>query len=354
MRINQLNLELTEKERSFLRPSILQIEARYHYSLRLCLLISLNFSRYFNIYLTMQIEYVSTTSTVPTDAFPYLRKDYWSILRRKLAVLQSFSAIKRIRFEKQSRRRLKAPVRRIQGSILPIQPKDTPEITEQSLISNIPVLKPFYSYHIRVDYSSKYQNKLSTGIQFYYEPILGESESIIESTGHNLTKSLSLHAFGNVYRPLEVYPPLLDFGVVSCGASVASVSSSSANYGVISNVDAKNQGNLSVTVLNLSFDQMNISLKSLSPEFSTKGCNWNMSAGMKLLIPFDFHPAKEQVVCSGEAVFEHDYGTIVVKLSGTGATADVQCDQELFFGKVKYGSVLRRKFCILNQGIPRV
>jgi hypothetical protein len=214
------------------------------------------------------------------------------------------------------------------------------------------VLKPFYSYHFRVEYSSNYQNKLNTGIYFHYDPILGDSDSIMESsesTGSDSTKSLAIRAIGNVYRPLEVYPPQLDFGIVPCEA-VTSVNLGLSNYGVISDADAKNQGKLEVHALNLSFDALNLSLKSISPEFSTKGCNWNMAAGIKLSIPFDFHPVKEQLQCNGEAVFEHDYGIIVIKLTGTGATADVHCDDELFFGQVKYGSKLVRKFCIFNQG----
>jgi hypothetical protein len=286
---------------------------------------------------------------VPNENSSTLRKDYWSILRRKLYVFSTFDAIKGIRAEKAPTRRAKVAAR-VPGIILPVLQSDLTNHSDHTMLRGIPVLKPFYSYHIRIEYSSKYQNKLATSINFKYEPILGESVlDSVDKYGPDLTKTLSLRAFGYVYRPLELHPPLLDFGVVPCGAET-SVIKTVINYGVISNEDAKQHGKLDVQALNLSFGAKNLSLRSISPEFSTKECSWSVAAGMKLVIPFDFHPVKEQVECRGEAVFEHDYGIIVIKLAGTGASADVQCDDDLFFGSVKYGSIVRRKLCIFNQG----
>lgn len=151
-----------------------------------------------------------------------------------------------------------------------------------------------------------------------------------------------------MFRPLEVYPPLLDFGIIPCELSSLE-SADRPDYG-ISDIDKLNQGKLDIQAVNLSFDPQSLTLDSLSPEFSTKGRTWSVAAGEKLLIPFTFHPVKEQVQCRGEAVFTHNYGRTSIKLLGTGATADLKCDPEISFGSVKYGSVVRRKFCLLNQG----
>ncbi|KAI9106297.1 hypothetical protein DFS34DRAFT_58191 [Phlyctochytrium arcticum] len=314
----------------------------------------------------VKLDYLTVTSTVPYEAnrgpgrslhTVVVRRDYWSILKRKLEV---FTVLKQLLAGNAGVRKPKNKDRRQEGRSedegepVRIFRSGVGNVGEQSLAPQIPQLRPFYSYHFRLGYTSRYQAKKDTNLVFHYMPLTTDEET---GSMAALVKKMSVHVVGNVYRPLELYPPYHDFGLAPAEAYILpearrmAVRELADTYGVMREGKKEGEAVLQLEVLNMSLQAQNLTLQSISNEFTVNGRTWTLQAGDKITIPMEFHPPKEQVQYHGEAKFVHNYGTAVVKLAGTGASADLSTEECLDFGSLKVGSIGSKVLRLHNRGL---
>ncbi|KAI9003546.1 hypothetical protein BC832DRAFT_540384 [Gaertneriomyces semiglobifer] len=314
----------------------------------------------------VKLEYLGVTSTVPYEVnrgagrnlnAVVVRRDYWSILKRKLEV---FAVLKQllqkttgVRRAKNKTRRQEAPSQE-EGRLIRVHKTGAINAIEHSLVPIIPQLRPFYSYHFRMGYISRYQAKKDTDLIFHYMPITTDEDA---STLPSLMKGLTVHIVGSVYRPLEVYPPYHDFGLAPAEAYRLPEARRMGNrgledaYGVVRERKSGGLGALSLEVVNMSLEAQNLTLQFINPEFTINGRAWTLQAGEKLFIPVEFHPPKEQIQYHGEAQFQHNYGSSVVRLAGTGASAELSTEEKLDYGCLKVGSLGSRILRLHNRGL---
>ncbi|KAI8848053.1 hypothetical protein BC829DRAFT_444126 [Chytridium lagenaria] len=310
----------------------------------------------------IKIEFMNITSTVPYEGSQgaskvqvSIRKDYWGILRRKLKVFAILNGLTKKHISEKALKGLRRGTAVEEDGIpISVLKSGTISIMEQNIIPVIPQLRPFYSYHFRLGYLNKYQPRKDTDIQFHYMPITTDEES---SNLSSISKSMSVHVVGNVYRPLEFFPPFHDFGVAPAESWSASDTLRSStwqrndHYGVIRSGHNKETSTFYLQVLNMSMEAQNLSLQFINPEFWVNGRQWHVLPGEKLEVPIEFHPSKEQLQYRGEARFIHNYGTQSIRLSGTGASADLAADDILDFGSLKLGSIGIKSLRLSNRGL---
>ncbi|KAJ3042819.1 hypothetical protein HDV00_006640 [Rhizophlyctis rosea] len=332
----------------------------------------------------LKIEFVAITSTVPYEGNQVtgeraglgvsVRRDFWSILRRKFQV---FSVLKQLVSHAGGARKAKSKGRRQLGSfqengtLIRILPAilevggpgvlTVPPVIDPSLPHIVPQLRPFYSYHFRLGYVAKYQSKKDTPVSFHYMPITTEEDA----ASLNLLKHMSINVVGHVYRSLELFPPFHDFGLAPAEQYVALDARQRAHgrfgannqyqmadtYGVVREGQSESEAVMQLEVLNMSMEAQNLTLQHIAPEFSIPGRTWHLQPGAKLAILVEFHPPKEQIQYHGEARFTHKYGTTTIKLAGTGASADLSCDEEVDFGSIKVGAEDFRTLRLHNRGL---
>ncbi|KAJ3092272.1 hypothetical protein HK102_009083 [Quaeritorhiza haematococci] len=313
----------------------------------------------------IRVEYVNSTSTVPYEgnkinhsrAAVSVRKDYWSILRRKLRVFtvlkELLRRISRMKLGSNNLTRTDASWKE-DGVGIKVYKTSSINVMDHSLFPLIPHLRPFYSYHFRVGYYSKYQPKRETDLYFHFMPITTEEDP---TTLPSLLKRMKLHVVGNVYRPLEIFPPYHDFGLVPAEAYIdpRSIQRSqkffSSAYGVVREGQQQEEPVVQLEVLNMSMEAQNLGLQFLTPGFTISGRTWHIQPGEKLFIPVEFHPEKEQAQYRGEARFVHNFGVVSVRFAGTGASADLTCEPCVDFGSLKLGTIASREFKLSNRGL---
>ncbi|KAJ3299223.1 hypothetical protein HK104_009688 [Borealophlyctis nickersoniae] len=313
----------------------------------------------------LKLEFVTVTSTVPYEGNQVgdrqaltvsVRRDYWSILRRKFQV---FSVLKQLighaaGSKKGKKQRRQAGVFEEEGTQFRVHKTGAVNIMEQSLASVVPQLRPFYSYHFRLGYMNKYQAKKDTDVLFHYMPITTDEDA---GTLPDLLKSMRIRVVGHVYRQLELFPPFHDFGLAPAEAYIQldgrklQQRQLADTYGVMR--EGQNEGDAvaQLEVLNMSMEAQNLTLQSINPEFTITGRTWNLQPGQKLHIPIEFHPPKEQVQYHGEAKFAHKYGIATIRLAGTGASADLSTDEVVDFGSLKVGAFDTRTLKLHNRGL---
>ncbi|KND03878.1 uncharacterized protein SPPG_08927 [Spizellomyces punctatus DAOM BR117] len=314
----------------------------------------------------VKLEYLTVTSTVPYEANRgpgrnlnnvIVRRDYWSILKRKLEVFtvlkQLLAGTTGVKKSKAKGRRQDGPSEE-EGKQLRIHRTDSINPTDHVLVPQLPQLRPFYSYHFRLGYTSRYQAKKDTSLIFHYMPITTDEEA---DTISALVKRMSVHVVGNVYRPLELYPPYHDFGLAPAEAYILPEARRMVRreladaYGVMREGQKEGEAVLQLEVLNMSLEAQNLTLQSISTEFTVNGRTWTLQPGDKITIPMEFHPPKEQVQYHGEARFVHNFGTALVRLAGTGASADLSTEEVLDFGSLKVGSIGSKTLRLHNRGL---
>ncbi|KAJ3397657.1 hypothetical protein HDU92_005399 [Lobulomyces angularis] len=293
------------------------------------------------------------TQTISSNEKVHVRKDYWSILRRKIKIFTVFKILRKVI---NGTKQLVVKDRESdslneEGTHIKIFSTSC-KVSEQSLLGVVPQLKPFYSYHFRLGFSSKYQLKSSTNVIFHYMPITADEDS---GSLALLAKHFKLNVTANVFRPLEIFPPFYDFGLAPAEAFLPQIqyttNSQSYNYGVVREGENDKKNKMNIEVLNMSFEAQNLVLQFISSEFSVSGRSWYLQAGERLLIPMEFHPQKEQVQYHGEARFTHKYGSSTISMAGTGAAADLIFDTELDFGSVKCLKKASHSLKLRNRGL---
>ncbi|KAJ3175403.1 hypothetical protein HDU87_006223 [Geranomyces variabilis] len=314
----------------------------------------------------VKLEYLTVTSTVPyevdagqgrTQSHVIVRRDFWSILKRKFKV---FCALKQLLAGSTSVRKAKDKDRRPEGAMeqdgKPIRIFKTTDVdmNDTSLATHLPQLRPFYSYHFRLGYTSRYQARKDTNLVFHYTPITTDEDADGMAA---IVKSMQVHVTGGVYRQLELYPPYHDFGLAAAETFILPDARKSAQrelvdtYGVMRETQKEGEAVLQLEVLNMSMEAQNITLQFINTEFTVNGRTWTLQAGDKITIPVEFHPPKEQVQYHGEARFIHNYGTSVIRLAGTGASADLSTEASLDFGSLKVGSIGAKTLRLHNRGL---
>ncbi|KAJ3262197.1 hypothetical protein HDU77_000417 [Chytriomyces hyalinus] len=305
----------------------------------------------------IKLEYCSVTSTVPysnshANKNPIaVRKNYWGILQRKFAIFMIAKGLTRsnkMLGSSVSNERRKLTFIDDTGVNIPIVRAgiSSTEIIEHSLISVIPELRPFYSYHLRLGYLNKYQPSKDTEIHFHYMPITSEEEG---ENLHPLLREMTLKAVGKVFRSLEFYPTSFDFGITP--VETRSLADSWKMTKVNENKDQSPKQTTGLEVINMSLEAQNVTLDFISSEFKISGKTWGVNPGEKIFIPVEFHPPKEQTQYRGEARFTHNNEKQTIILTGTGASADISADDAIDFGRLKLGAVGQHKLRICNRGL---
>ncbi|KAI8820517.1 uncharacterized protein EV422DRAFT_73879 [Fimicolochytrium jonesii] len=314
----------------------------------------------------VKLDYLTITSTVPYEVNSgqragrnaiVVKRDFWSILRRKFSVFsvlkQLLSGSTGVRKVKDKNRRNEGPSEE-EGKSIRIQRTGKLNLLDHASLLQLPQLRPFYSYHFRLGYTSRYQARKDTDLVFHYMPITTDEDPESLSA---LYKNMSVHVIGGVYRTLELYPPYHDFGLAPAEAYIAPDTRKMEHrelldsYGVMREGQKDGVALLQLEVLNMSMEAQNLTLQSINPEFTIKGRTWTLQAGEKIYIPVEFHPPKEQVQYHGEARFLHNYGTSIVRLSGTGASADLSTEEAVDFGSLKVGSIGSKTLHLHNRGL---
>ncbi|KAJ3213593.1 hypothetical protein HDU67_002684 [Dinochytrium kinnereticum] len=311
----------------------------------------------------IKVEFLNVTSTVPYEgnqlsskAQVSIRKDYWGIIRRKMKVFAILNGLTKKHISEAALKGIRRAGGGQEEDGIPVSvfKKGSINVMEQTMIPAIPQLRPFYSYHFRLGYLNKYQPRKETDIQFHYMPITTDEEI---TNLPSLLKSMSVRVVGNVYRPLEFFPPFHDFGLAPA-ESWSAVDNRrnyqwrlNENYGVFRSGQSKEGSTFYLQVLNMSMEAQNLSLQFINTEFWVSGRQWHVLPGEKLEVPIEFHPSKEQLQYRGEARFVHNYGVQTIRLSGTGASADLSADDVLDFESLKLGSIGKRSLRLTNRGL---
>ncbi|KAJ3066566.1 hypothetical protein HDU98_010131 [Podochytrium sp. JEL0797] len=302
----------------------------------------------------IKMEYCAVTSTVPFSSSHVnknpvtVSKNYWAIVRRKLQVyiaLKSLRKTNNLVSRNSSKGLRRDSFIEEHGTLVPVS-RALPDFDalHETLFPVVPELRPFYSYHFKVGYLNRYAPIKNTDVYFHYMPITTEEN---EESLPKLIKEMSLRVTGTVYRPLEIFPSSLDFGVSPVeifDENAWAMSGASKN-------DQKEITQMPLQVMNMSLEAQNLTLDFISPEYKISGKTWSVNPGEKLLIPIEFHPPKEQTQYRGEARFQHNNETQHIVLTGKGASAEVVADDVVDFGKVKLGSVSQQNLRISNRGL---
>ncbi|KAJ1570097.1 Cilia- and flagella-associated protein 47 [Nowakowskiella sp. JEL0078] len=311
----------------------------------------------------VKLEFIGITSTVPYEGnqnkgkktATLVRKDYWSILRRKLKV---FIALKDI-VRKQPRIRKANEVidsneTEEKGTPIKIRMECNTSQNEQHLLNVVSQLRPFYSYHLRLGYLNKYQLKKDTKIFFHYMPITADDD--LDAQPKHF-KCMYVHALGTVCRPLELYPPFHDFGIAAAECFLPQFQQNfeevqmKNNYGVAREGKEQTDNVFHLQVLNMSMEAQNLSLQTITAGFVINGRTWQLPPGEKIYVPVEFHPEHEQIQYQGEALFLHKYGSTAIRLGGTGASAEIKTDEIINFGSLKIQTVGSRLLRMINMGL---
>ncbi|TPX30512.1 hypothetical protein SmJEL517_g05942 [Synchytrium microbalum] len=300
---------------------------------------------------------VDEASTLEQKLTIRVGKDYWAIFKRKMIV---FATLRKLLKEMVSKaRKLRTEFRRPQFNAQiggkPIVVRKHSDILqmESTSIANLPPLRPLSSYHFLIGSTPK----APTEMHFHYEPLTTVEDERADATSTTLIKSTSLKLTGKTYRSLEFFPPFHDFGLAPAEVFIDDdyqrhlELSTSSDYGVTRDGDKEEGTVLNLDVLNLSSEIQNLSLTQIAPAFHVKQRAWNIQPGDRVSIPVEFHPQREQLQYRGEVHFAHTHGVAVVRLAGTGASADLSCDSEVNFGALKVNRVGTKSFKLINHGL---
>lgn len=301
----------------------------------------------------VNLEYMEVTNTIPYETSKTLsreainvKKDHWAWLKRKIQVLAVVGMLKRHRDAKDNKAVIEKSSK-LETPGIPIKILKSTALRggiDKFNLDGVPHLKPFHSFRLKLIYTSKYQSKTDTDLQFHYTPITTDDKYPTDAI---VFQKMELKVAGTVFRPLEMIPPSYDFGIVTAENNFP------ARTGVnLSGSQVSNKSNVMCAhLVNMSLEAQNLNLKSIDPEFRITGNSWLLQPGEKIDIPISFHPIREQIQYHGVAKFVHKYGVFEIKMSGTGASAELVCEDELSFGSVKLGTSSSQIFKISNRGL---
>ncbi|KAJ3256192.1 hypothetical protein HK103_005651 [Boothiomyces macroporosus] len=300
----------------------------------------------------IRLEYLGVTSVVSNTETPKMevKRDYWRAVRRKIKVFKFLLA---------NSKRISS--KRIVGPIIKVKPdpnrkripvSDILDFDIENSQVSLPELPPLSSFIFRVGYAVNYHEEGVNELSFCYVPICEEVES-----GHmdNLIEYCTIELNCQPYVPLEITPYNLNFGFLP--AEMYSENQFLKNnpeprYGV--SASSQKSEYLSVLTLkaaNRSSLPQNLSLTKISPEFTVHLRKWHLPGNSIIEIPVEFHPQREQTQYLGVAEFLHQFGTIEINLTGTGASAELVTDELIDFGNLKLDVVAEKTLHLHNRGI---
>ncbi|KAJ3321339.1 hypothetical protein HDV06_004443 [Boothiomyces sp. JEL0866] len=300
----------------------------------------------------IRLEFLGVTSVVSNTETQKLevRRDYWRAVRRKIKVFKFLLANnKRI-----SSKRLVGPVTKVKTdpNRKRIQVSDILDFNVATSQMSLPDLPPLSSFIFRVGYAVNYHEEGVNELSFCYVPICEEVE-----LGHmdNLVEYCTIELNCQPYVPLEITPYTLNFGFLPAemySENQFLKNSPESPYGV-STASQKSEFSSIMTLkaANRSSLPQNLSLSKISSEFTIHLRKWYLPGNSIIEIPVEFHPQREQTQYLGAAEFVHQFGTIEINLSGTGASAELVADELIDFGNLKLDVVAERTLHLHNRGI---
>jgi hypothetical protein len=312
----------------------------------------------------LRLEYIQMVSTIPYDnrigkkeEKPSVSKNYWSTVRKKLRVILIMRGLikKTLGTRKKDRRHLYRDNVVDEAISLAVSASGIDILEKQPQEKEIPDLRPFYSYHFRIGLINKHQTRKQTEVNFHYLPVTTEEDP---AEVPKLLKAMNLMLSGVVYRELEIFPTVFDFGYVAAESFLDGnrklEDDVGGRYGMERDGGEEwNAAVLYIKVVNPGFEAQNLTLQHITTPFTVSGRQWHMPPGEKLEIGVEFHPPRGQEQHHGEVVLGHKYGSTTVQLIGTGACAEVDCDKELDFGTVKVGVERIKQIRMANRGLLR-
>ena len=216
----------------------------------------------------------------------------------------------------------------------------------------LPILPALSSYHFRLGYPVSCSDPKDREVTFSYMPLSDEMGAVEE----NLLSSMTLEMTGEVYIPLEIAPYFLNFDNTPAESFASNESylrmTKYLDYGVTRKVaGAKSGPCIPLEINNKAFDSQDIWLESISSGFYIDGKRWTIEGNSSIEVIVEFHPPREQTRYDGNAVFRHQFGIIIIRLFGTGSSADIVADELIDFGTLRLNSGGRKMFQMHNRGI---
>ncbi|KAI9138471.1 hypothetical protein BKA69DRAFT_771096 [Paraphysoderma sedebokerense] len=299
----------------------------------------------------LRMEFVQITNTIPRDKFKtkdsndiIYQKDYWAMVKHNIqSIATSKHLSKETSFSRITSTRKKMNTKPCRVTPIQISHRNDDVAIQPKLSDTLLPLRPFYSYHFRLGFTSQCQQKTLTDLVLHYVPRLVD---LISSPVQNpeIIKDFRLNVEGAAYQPLLFYPLIHDFGVVPAEMY--------SDYGLSTmakNAVAKSRSLLEV--VNATLQSQIVSILTIPPPYNINKQEWQLSPGEKVTIPIEFHPMQDQIKYKEDIIFHHKHGTTKVHLSGTGGCANITHDNCINFGMVKLNSITKRSLKIFNHGL---
>jgi hypothetical protein len=236
------------------------------------------------------------------------------------------------------------------GNRISIISQSADQLGSENNADKLPRLQPYHSYHFMLGYRTVYGKSSVSELEFYYK------FDLTNSIKGAPIKSMKVRMRGAGYRLLEFIPKALDFGLVPIECDELNRNKEKKEEEVLSSLGVEKNSSLQsvptqiLKVINFSFEHQELYLRSIHSNYSITNRRWTLSPGMKVEIPVEFHPTKEQVQIYGNVVFGHQYGENEIFLTGTGGSAQWSSEDSLDWGNIKIGSKVHKSFCIKNVG----
>ncbi|KAL7748294.1 hypothetical protein RI367_006253 [Sorochytrium milnesiophthora] len=343
----------------------------------------------------LRLEFLGTSSTVPTKkksgtAVDTIapKKNYWAAVRKKLPLLsflRSFSKDVLLASNKNDRKPTQRAATTI-GKPIFINPSSSmgsantaaavaaadlskstsaslPVLTVSAPVANpgaasssdalqtvdniIPPIRPFHSYHFRVGFTTPFQTRKNTDLNFVYSPHVLDRST--QSTDDLRLAKLVLS--GSIVKTLDFLPPVHDFGLAYAEQYLEVDTRPHLHLARTMQDAGACRNRMVLTVVNPGFETHNLAILSTPGYLTVSERKWCIRGGEKIEIPIEFHPMKEQTQYRGKVVFEHKYGASLVQFFGTGASADVTHDAAIDFGSLKRGAHSVRSLRLTNKGL---
>lgn len=298
---------------------------------------------------------------------PIVTRDYWRIVRRHLNQVLSLKEVNQSSGHKallgddavhdQPSKRFVRAWRGSHTLLLPIHAHGHDIWSGKSLTNALPTLSPGFCYHLRLGYVCDYGQRSPMGLAFHYVPAsLGDEKT--ESKMY--CRSLELELQCTVYREPTIDRKLVDFGMVPLRLF--------ADERTKSVDDAQRLGeeslgitritpfftspdSIQLVLTNPSFDMAFVALDHVSMPWYLDETSWELAPGERRHITVHFRPEK-QTQYLGSMQLKHTHGNLSVALSGTGARAEVHCDQAaLDFGRQHINTSAVQPLTLRNVGL---
>ncbi|ORY23591.1 hypothetical protein LY90DRAFT_389768, partial [Neocallimastix californiae] len=303
-----------------------------------------------------KVEYLNVVNTIPNikeSDEKYITKDWWKIVKNNIVKIINNEVIlkNQIKSNHLEEDSIEYDDKRYlfqSGASIPVSKvlsKD--KSTYENIKEIIPRLEAFSSYHLKIGFINHYKKTISS-LSFHYYPIITNDEEDLNLN----TNVLKINTISQSYRSIHFSTLNYNFPYVpaKCYEEDLNIQQDFKEYKYESESE-NNTSKYNLIVTNLDVEVQNLTLIEISNEFKIEDKKWTLRPGEQLSIPIRFEPLNEQTFYKGKAVFKHNHGSSTVLLSGTGASANIFCDNLLDFETAKVNTNIIKHFKMHNRGL---